>query len=69
MSFNLLIEKAGQYLPREKLAVVEEAHRFALKAHEGQLRKSGGPYLKHPLQVAITLAELQLDADALAAPG
>jgi guanosine-3',5'-bis(diphosphate) 3'-pyrophosphohydrolase len=67
MSFDLLIEKVGQYLPREKLAVVEEAHRFALKAHEGQLRKSGGPYLKHPLQVAITLAELQLDADTLAA--
>ncbi len=67
MSFDLLIEKAGQYLPREKLAVVEEAYRFALKAHEGQLRKSGGPYLEHPLQVAITLAELQLDADALAA--
>jgi guanosine-3',5'-bis(diphosphate) 3'-pyrophosphohydrolase len=67
MSFDLLIEKAGQYLPKEKLAVVEEAYRFALKAHEGQLRKSGEPYLEHPLQVAITLAELQLDADALAA--
>ncbi len=67
MSFNLLLEKAGRYLPPEKLAVVEEAYHFALKAHEGQLRKSGEPYLEHPLQVVLTLAELQLDADALAA--
>ena len=67
MSFNLLVEKASRYLPREKLDVVKEAHRFALKAHEGQLRKSGEPYLEHPIQVAITLAELQLDADTLAA--
>ncbi len=67
MSFNLLLEKAGSYLPPEKLVMVEEAYRFALKAHEGQLRKSGGPYFEHPLQVALILAELQLDADALAA--
>ena len=67
MSFELLMEKAGGYLPPEKLAVVEEAYHFALKAHEGQMRKSGEPYLEHPLQVALTLAELQLDADALAA--
>ena len=67
MSFDLLLEKVGQYLPREKLAVVEKAYQFALKAHEGQMRRSGEPYLEHPLQVAITLAGLQLDADAIAA--
>ncbi len=66
-SFKLLLERASQYLPPEKLALVEAAHDFALKAHEGQLRKSGEPYLEHPLQVALTLAELQLDAGALAA--
>ncbi len=64
---SLLLEKAGQYLPPEKLALVEEAYRFALKAHKGQMRKSGEPYLEHPLQVALTLAELQLDAGSLAA--
>lgn len=64
---SLLLEKAGRYLPPEKLALVEEAYRFALKAHEGQVRKSGGPYLEHPLQVALTLAELKLDAGSLAA--
>ena len=47
--------------------MVEGAYRFALKAHKGQLRKSGEPYLEHPLQVALTLAELQLDAGSLAA--
>jgi GTP pyrophosphokinase len=61
------MEKAGRYLPPEKLSVVKDAYKFALKAHEGQLRKSGEPFLEHPLQVARTLAELQLDADALAA--
>ncbi len=67
MSFSRLIEKARQYLPPEKLTVVEDAHNFALKAHEGQVRKSGEPYLEHPLQTALTLVELQLDASTLAA--
>jgi GTP pyrophosphokinase len=43
------MEKAGQYLPPEKLSVVKDAYKFALKAHEGQLRKSGEPFLEHPL--------------------
>jgi GTP pyrophosphokinase len=67
MSFNQLIKKAQQYLPPLKVAIVEDAYNFALKAHEGQVRKSGGPYLEHPLQVASTLADLQLDAVSLAA--
>ena len=62
-----LIEKAKQYLPPEKLALVEAAYQFALNAHEGQVRKSGAPYLGHPLQTAIILANLQLDATTLAA--
>ena len=67
MSVDSLLEKAGSYLQAEKLTVVRSAYNFALKAHAGQLRKSGGPYMEHPLQVAITLAELQLDANSLAA--
>lgn len=47
--------------------MVEEAYNFAAQAHQGQVRKSGKPYLEHPLQVALTLAELQLDANSLAA--
>ncbi|GAF97326.1 unnamed protein product, partial [marine sediment metagenome] len=67
MSFSQLEEKAQQYLPPEKIALVEGAYNFAMKAHQGQVRKSGDPYLAHPLQVALTLAELQLDANSLAA--
>ena len=67
MGFSQLMDKAQEYLPPEKIAMVEDAYNFAMKAHEGQLRKSGEPYLEHPLQVALTLAELQLDASSLAA--
>ena len=66
-SFSKLIDKAQEYLPPKKMAVVESAFRFAVKAHQGQLRKSGEPYLEHPLKVALILAELQLDASSLAA--
>ena len=66
-SFRRLIGKAQEYLRPEKLAVVEEAYNFASQAHQGQVRKSGKPYLEHPLQVALILAELQLDASSLAA--
>jgi guanosine-3',5'-bis(diphosphate) 3'-pyrophosphohydrolase len=67
MGFNQLKEKAGEYLPPEKLAIVEDAYNFALEAHQGQVRKSGEPYLEHPLQTALTLVELQMDASTLAA--
>jgi len=66
-SFSQLKEKAQEYLPPEKIAVVEDAYHFAAEAHEGQMRKSGDPYLEHPLQTALILAELQLDASSLAA--
>ncbi|MBI4180798.1 MAG: bifunctional (p)ppGpp synthetase/guanosine-3',5'-bis(diphosphate) 3'-pyrophosphohydrolase [Chloroflexi bacterium] len=67
MGFSQLREKIQGYLPPEKIAAVEDAYNFAMKAHEGQMRKSGEPYLEHPLQVALTLAELQLDTSSLVA--
>lgn len=67
MSFSQLKEKAQGYLLPEKIAMVEDAYHFASKAHEGQVRKSGGPYLEHPLQTALILSELQFDASSLAA--
>jgi len=67
MSFSQLTNKTRGYLPPEKVTLVESAYNFAKKAHEGQLRKSGRPYLEHPLQTALTLAELQLDANTIAA--
>jgi len=62
-----LFNKAREYLPPDKLAIVEAAYDFALKSHDGQKRKSGTPFLEHPLQTAIALADLQLDAATLAA--
>jgi GTP pyrophosphokinase len=67
MDFNKLLEKTREYLPPEKIAVVEDAYQFAAEKHQGQVRMSGEPYLEHPLQTALILAELQLDASSLAA--
>jgi len=62
-----LFAKAKEYLPPEKLAIVEAAYTYAYNAHDGQKRKSGTPFFEHPLQTAVTLANLQLDASTLAA--
>jgi len=62
-----LFKKISEYLPPEKVALVKAAYEFASKAHEGQMRKSGDPYFEHPLQTAMMLAELQLDAATLVA--
>jgi GTP pyrophosphokinase len=67
MNFDELARRAREYLPPEKLPFLEEAYNFASKAHEGQFRKSGEPFLAHPVEVAATLADLQLDAATLAA--
>ncbi|UCC17322.1 MAG: bifunctional (p)ppGpp synthetase/guanosine-3',5'-bis(diphosphate) 3'-pyrophosphohydrolase [Dehalococcoidales bacterium] len=67
MGVERLIKITEEYLPPEKVAIIREAYDYAMKAHEGQLRKSGEPYLEHPLEVAVTLAELQMDTSTLAA--
>ena len=67
MDISSLMAKVSEYLPDDKVNLVRAACEFALQAHQGQMRKSGGPYLEHPLQVAMILADLHLDADTLAA--
>jgi len=67
MTVNELIEKAQAYLPQEKIAIIQRAYEFAREAHEGQFRKTADPYIEHPLQVALILVGLQLDASSLAA--
>ena len=62
-----LLAKVKDYLPEEKVDIVSEAYRFAENAHSGQVRLSGEPFIEHPLQTAIFLADLRLDANALAA--
>jgi GTP diphosphokinase / guanosine-3',5'-bis(diphosphate) 3'-diphosphatase len=62
-----LIDKAGAYLPPEKLRLVQAAFEFAAEAHAGQKRLTGDPYIVHPLDAAMTVASLQLDAPVIAA--
>jgi (p)ppGpp synthase/HD superfamily hydrolase len=61
-----LLEKL-EYLNAAQRAKVELAYRFATFAHDGQLRKSGEPYITHPVAVAAILAGLQPDVDTLLA--
>ncbi|NWF77306.1 MAG: bifunctional (p)ppGpp synthetase/guanosine-3',5'-bis(diphosphate) 3'-pyrophosphohydrolase [Chloroflexi bacterium] len=67
MDGNALIEQASTYLPEDKVALVKAAYEFAAKAHQGQVRMTGEPYLEHPLNTAMILAEFHLDAETLAA--
>ena len=62
-----LVDTLGDYLPEEQIAKVVEAYEFGAIAHEGQTRKSGEPYITHPVAVAQELAEMHLDAHAIAA--
>ena len=64
---DALLEKARTYLPADRLGIIDRAYRYAADAHEGQVRRSGEPFIEHPLQTALYLAELKLDANALAA--
>ena len=62
-----LMGRALEYLPQDKLELVQDAYRFAEQAHQGQKRVSGEPFVEHPLQTALYLAELRLDSNAIAA--
>lgn len=62
-----LLTKAKSYLLEDEVGIIEEAYDFALAAHEGQKRLSGEPYVEHPINTALFLANLNLDATTLAA--
>jgi GTP diphosphokinase / guanosine-3',5'-bis(diphosphate) 3'-diphosphatase len=64
---NELLEKTREYIPDDKIPLIEEAYRFAEECHHDQLRKTGDPFITHPLDAAWTVANLQLDATAVAA--
>lgn len=65
--YETLIQKVLEYHPNTDITMIEKAYAVAAKAHEGQLRKSGEPYIMHPLCVAIILAELELDKETIVA--
>ncbi|MGN0437213.1 MAG: RelA/SpoT family protein [Lachnospiraceae bacterium] len=65
--YKTLIEKVLEYHPNTDISMIEKAYHIADEAHKGQLRKSGEPYIMHPLCVAIILAELELDKETIVA--
>ncbi len=64
--FETLCKKLN-YLDPEKIAYIERAFLVAKKAHEGQVRKTGEPYITHPLAVACILASLKMDPETIIA--
>jgi len=62
-----LIERVHQYHPSDEVSLIEKAYKVADEAHKGQVRKSGEPYIIHPLCVAIILAELEMDKETIVA--
>ncbi len=67
MTHDQVMAVCQKYMNKKQLAFVEKAYQFADKAHAGQKRASGQPYIVHPTQVAGTLAKLGLDPDTVAA--
>lgn len=61
-----LCEKIQGYFPGADLSLIERAYRFSEDAHAGQIRRSGEPYISHPLGVAAILADLRLDLPSIA---
>ena len=65
--FNHLLEEVHRNRPGDDLNVIRWAWVFCMQHHEGQKRASGEPYVVHPLEVALVLAELKMDSTAIAA--
>src|SRR6516165_407152 len=65
--FRDLMKKMQANRPADDLEIVKKAYDYSLKHHEGQTRASGEPYLVHPLEVALVLAEMKMDPVAVAA--
>ena len=65
--YQELIEKIKTYHPSNDFSMVEKAYKLAVDAHKDQNRKSGEPYIIHPLKVAYILAELELDMETIVA--
>src|SRR5947209_5156171 len=67
VKFRQLQEKVAENRPQDDTEIIRKAYEFSLKHHAGQTRASGEPFLVHPLEVAMVLADMKLDSIAIAA--
>lgn len=67
LSLEDIVERIRSYAPQTDVAMLTKAYSFSSKAHEGQRRQSGEPYLHHPLEVAGILTQLRLDLPSVVA--
>lgn len=67
MDLQYLLDRITAYYPAANLEMVSNAYNFSKQAHQGQLRESGDPYFEHPYEVALILADLELDMETIAA--
>ncbi len=65
--YDDLIKRVKKYHPSDDISLIEKAYKLADEAHKGQVRKSGEPYIIHPLYVSIILADLEMDKETIAA--
>jgi GTP diphosphokinase / guanosine-3',5'-bis(diphosphate) 3'-diphosphatase len=65
--FQQLQAKVAENRPTDDIEIIRKAYDFSLKHHQGQTRASGEPYLIHPLEVSLVLADMKLDSTAIAA--
>ena len=65
--YQALIARVRKYHPSADITMIEKAYRIGKKAHKDQVRKSGEPYIIHPLWVGIILAELEMDKETIVA--
>ncbi|HVB75018.1 MAG TPA: bifunctional (p)ppGpp synthetase/guanosine-3',5'-bis(diphosphate) 3'-pyrophosphohydrolase [Ktedonobacteraceae bacterium] len=67
MTLEDLLAETRQYLSPSDQEIIQRAYEVASEAHNGIMRRSGEPYIQHPLEVALLLADMRIDADGIAA--
>src|SRR5438128_12595184 len=67
MTLEDLLAEVRQYLTPQDVETIQRAYNVASQAHMGTLRRSGEAYIQHPLEVALLLADMRIDADGITA--
>src|SRR6266516_6065443 len=67
VTFEDLLAEVRQYLSPHDMEAIQRAYKVANQAHLGTIRRSGEPYIQHPLEVALLLADMRIDADSIVA--